>query len=172
MRRPLPEKPPERTPIISVPALGPAFRVRGARRPYLSWMYFQAPVDLRGRVRPPILAGRGHLLRRQRLGDAVRAAVRVLRVPPPARLLGEDRVQAWNWEPSSQPMSFILRFAILFASSTLAFSPSWSPAEHVAADEEPPPAPWIGSLGRMKFAPPAMGSSRDVYTGPCAVASR
>ncbi|WP_242669679.1 hypothetical protein, partial [Bifidobacterium longum] len=68
-------------------------------------------------------------------------------------------------------MSFILRFAILFASSTLAFSPSWSPAEHVAVDEEPPPAPWIGSLGRMKFAPPAMGSSRDVYTGPCAFIS-
>ena len=68
-------------------------------------------------------------------------------------------------------MSFILRFAILFASSTLAFSPSWSPAEHVAVDEEPPPAPWIGSLGRMKFAPPAMGSSRDMYTGPCAFIS-
>ena len=150
MRRPLPEKPPERTPIISVPALGPAFRVRGARRPVPVMDVFQAPKSI-------CVAA---FVRQSWPAEAIFSAGSDWGMPyaPLSGLVASHRQpdssvkivsRHSNWEPSSQPMSFILRFAILFASSTLAFSPSWSPAEHVAADEEPPPAPagsgpWAG----------------------------
>src|SRR6185437_545702 len=54
----------------------------------------QPPLDLSGRVRGPVRAGRGHLRAGQRLRDAVRTGIRVSRLVIPAAFPGPEAVQA------------------------------------------------------------------------------
>src|SRR5574343_250630 len=78
---------------LSVPVLRLEVRPRAHRRLVPALDVRQPPLDLRLRVRPPVLTGTGHLRAGQRLRDAIRTRRRVLGLVVPAGLPGPQLLQ-------------------------------------------------------------------------------
>ncbi len=80
--------------MASVPVDPLAVVPRGARSAVAVGDVSQAPLDLGGRVGPPVRACRGHLGARQRLGDSVRPRARVGHPIVPVALPGPEQGEA------------------------------------------------------------------------------